>query len=581
MVWTQSKLNVLLVDNDEAHHALIRRLLTDTEGTQISLDWVSTYEEGVAQVMQNRHDAYLIDYRLGGKFTGMDLLREATQAGCTAPLILITSHGNRELDLAAMEAGAADFLVKDQISPALLERSIRYAIERKRTEQELQESREALESAIAKRTAELREKVTQLEQLERENQASLEWRTRQVETSTQVAQEIAAAPALDALFRSVVNRVQERFGYYHVHVYTVEGDFLVMQEGTGGPGRMMKEVGHKIPVGAARSLVAKALRTGEPVLVPDVSKDKRWLPNLLLAETKSELAVPIKLGNDVLGVLDVQNDRVGGLSQEDQILMMGLCGQIAVAINNRRLELERQKAEEAQQKLIEELDAFGHTVGHNLKDPVGLIVGYSALLKEQARLPEEWQEYVNAIARNANKLNTIIEELQLLTGVRKEQVETKPLNMIRIIAEVQQRLAYLINEYDAKIIVSEYWPVALGHKAWVEEVWANYISNAIRMGGDPPRVHVGATAQSDGMIRFWVRDNGPGLSPAEQAIVFTEFTQLSQAKLKGHGLGLSVVQRIVTKLGGEVGVSSDGVPGEGCMFSFTLPGIHKKPKGHL
>jgi signal transduction histidine kinase len=277
------------------------------------------------------------------------------------------------------------------------------------------------------------------------------------------------------------------------------------------------------------------------------------------------------LRNEVLGVLDVQSDKVGSLNQEDQILLMGLCGQIAVAIHNSRLSMARDIAEQDQRRLIEELDAFGHTVGYNLREPLALIIGYTELLREQARLPEELQSYLNAIARNGHKLATIIDELQLLTGVRAAEVKLTPLNMARIVAEVQQRLAYLIDDFQAKIIISEYWPVAVGHKPWVEEVWVNYISQAIRQGGQPPKVHIGATAQSNGMIRFWVKDNGPGLSKEEQAQLFDEFTHLSQVHMKGYGLGLSIARRIVTKLGGQVSVESEGIPGKGSIFSFTLP----------
>jgi signal transduction histidine kinase len=421
--------------------------------------------------------------------------------------------------------------------------------------------------------ASLQEKLIELEQLKQQVQESLEHRTRQVKTSTEIAQKIAATPDLDDLFRRVVNLVQEQFGYYHVHVYTLEDGNLIMQEGTGDPGRKLKEFGHKIALDAKRSLVAQAARSGEPVLTGDVAQERGWLPNPLLPETKAEIAVPIKLDNEILGVLDVQNDTIGSLSREDQILLMGLCGQIAVAINNRRLEAKRKQAEEAQKNLIEELDAFAYTVGHNLRDPLALIIGYADLLKEHARLPEELQDYLNAIARNGRKMSNTIDELQLLAGVQKAKVELKPLNMARIVAEVQQRLVYLIEEHQAKIIVSGYWPEALGHTPWVEEVWANYLGNAIKYGGRPPCVQVGATAQSDGMIRFWVRDNGPGLTPEEQAQLFTGLTPLSQTRVKGYALGLSIVRRIITKLGGQRVLESD--VGQGSTFTFTLPGANR------
>jgi signal transduction histidine kinase len=491
---------------------------------------------------------------------------------------LLVEQLGPDIELEAGLTTAADLLEKSRIRGPLLVRSIRYVIERKRAAQALQETRHELERRVAERTAELSKanalrtsEIAERQRLEQQVNESLERRTRQVQTSTEIAQEIATTPRPDELFRQVVNLVQKQFGYYHAQVYTLEGDDLVMQEGTGVAGHSLKLAGHKIPLRAEKSLVAHAARSGEPVLVSDVYKEPNWLPNPLLSETKSEIAVPIMLRNEVLGVLDVQNDTVGSLGQEDEILLMGLCGQIAVAIINSRLEANRREAEEIQAKLIEDLDGFAHTVGYNLREPLALIIGYAELLKEQARLPEELQLYLNAIARNGQKMGNIIDELQLLAGVRKAEAELKPLNMARIVAEVQQRLAYLIEEYQAKIIVSEYWPVALGHKPWVEEVWTNYLSNAIRNGGQPPLVQIGATAQSDGMVRFWVRDNGPGFSQKEQAQLFTEFKHLGQVNVQGFGLGLSIARRIITKLGGRVGVESDGVLGKGSIFHFTLP----------
>jgi two-component system sensor histidine kinase/response regulator len=91
---------------------------------------------------------------------------------------------------------------------------------------------------------------------------------------------------------------------------------------------------------------------------------------------------------------------------------------------------------------------------------------------------------------------------------------------------------------------------------------------------------LGATEQADGMVRFWVQDNGPGLEPDVQANLFAPFIQLEQIRVAGHGLGLSIVRRIVEKLGGQVGVESTGIPGQGCLFFFTLPGDPLEPAHH-
>jgi signal transduction histidine kinase len=141
--------------------------------------------------------------------------------------------------------------------------------------------------------------------------------------------------------------------------------------------------------------------------------------------------------------------------------------------------------------------------------------------------------------------------------------------MTSIINETRTRLSQLINQNNATISVPAAWPTAMGHKPWVQEIWVNYLSNAIIHGGRPANIELGAMVQRDGMARFWVQDSGPGISLENRERLFEPFTKLYEVQTEGHGLGLSIVQRIVTKLGGEVGVDSE--PGAGSVFWFTLP----------
>lgn len=219
-----------------------------------------------------------------------------------------------------------------------------------------------------------------------------------------------------------------------------------------------------------------------------------------------------------------------------------------------------------------ELDAFAHTVAHDLKNPLTALTGVAEILAADYILDEELNHYLTAIVRGGRKAINIVEELLVLASVRQqEDIGLEQLDMGAIVAETQERLRYMIGETEAQITTPPTWPMALGYAPWIEEIWANYLSNALKYGGQPPHLELGSTVQSDGQIRFWVRDNGPGLSQEEQARLFTRFTQLKQARAKGHGLGLSIVRRIATKLGGQVGVESDGVPGHGSTFYFTLP----------
>ncbi|MBN2305710.1 MAG: sensor histidine kinase [Anaerolineae bacterium] len=219
----------------------------------------------------------------------------------------------------------------------------------------------------------------------------------------------------------------------------------------------------------------------------------------------------------------------------------------------------------------EDLDAFAHTVAHDLKNPLGIVLGYALMLEDGfADLPpRKVRTDLGLIAEAAETISRIVDELLLLATLRREDIAIQALDMGRVVRQVQRRLGLMIKDCGATVITPDEWPQARGYDPWIEEVWANYLSNALKYGGKPPVIMLGATRQPDGMLCFWMDDNGAGLTAEEQARLFTPFTRLDQTSTKGHGLGLSIVERIITKLGGTVGVQSE--IGRGSRFYFTLP----------
>ncbi len=230
-----------------------------------------------------------------------------------------------------------------------------------------------------------------------------------------------------------------------------------------------------------------------------------------------------------------------------------------------------QKQNQALTESNADLDAFTRTVAHDLKTPLNIISGYAEMLVDETcpLSQEEHNEYLNHVVQTIYQMRNITDELLLLSNIRKTDIALSVLPMVHIVQQSYNRLIPVIEQFQAEVIMPEIWPKALGHAPWIEQVWVNYLSNAIKYGGRPPRVELGATTQADGYIRFWIRDNGEGMTKEEQDILFTEFTRLKQVKkVEGHGLGLSIVRRIVEKLGGKVGVESQ--KGEGSMFYFIL-----------
>jgi diguanylate cyclase (GGDEF)-like protein len=132
----KERLSILIIEDDEDDFVMVRDLLAESKGTKYDLQWVSTYNEALEAINGSKHDLYLFDYRLGKK-TGLDLLNDVGGSNCMTPIILLTGQGDHEIDVEAMKAGASDYLAKDEINARLLERSIRYALERKRTEERI------------------------------------------------------------------------------------------------------------------------------------------------------------------------------------------------------------------------------------------------------------------------------------------------------------------------------------------------------------------------------------------------------------------------------------------------------------
>jgi PAS domain S-box-containing protein len=247
-------------------------------------------------------------------------------------------------------------------------------------------------------------------------------------------------------------------------------------------------------------------------------------------------------------------------------------GQIIAVEGIARDITRRKQMEEEREQMIADLDSFAHTVAHDLKGPLSVISSYSELLSPErvSRLDQEAiVESAVVINEYAAKMNNIIQELFLLSSVRSDEVTIRPFAMKPVVEAALERLAYMIEEKKATITKPDTWPEVMGYEGWAEAVWVNYLSNALKYGGSPPIIELGADEQAE-QVRFWVRDEGPGISQAEQRRLFVPFTRLEQVKyVEGHGLGLSIVQRIVEKLGGTVGVES--APGEGSLFYFTLP----------
>ncbi|RKZ55719.1 MAG: hybrid sensor histidine kinase/response regulator [Candidatus Parabeggiatoa sp. nov. 3] len=222
------------------------------------------------------------------------------------------------------------------------------------------------------------------------------------------------------------------------------------------------------------------------------------------------------------------------------------------------------------------LETFVHTVANDLKQPLDSLLTLCSSLEQNSSTTMPLLLHAESI-QTLQKMRTMGEQAgnvmnsMLFLG---ELFQDKPAKFALfdtdeiVTTVIEKRLASMIQQYQAKIKLAEIWPSVPGVRLWLEEIWINYISNALKYGGKPPHLELGAAPFPPDFVRFWVRDNGEGITSVEQERLFKPF-DLQQLQVKEDGLGLSMVQHLVEKLGGSVGVES--TKGKGSLFYFILP----------
>jgi len=333
--------------------------------------------------------------------------------------------------------------------------------------------------------------------------------------------------------------------------------------------------------------VRRALEQTEVIIIDDHISVCKQCPLLGKAKSEKELTIRLEYGDKIYGILSVSLPVELVTDKEEQMLFHELANDISFALHSIEIEEKRKHAEEALKlKTIElqernkDLDSFAHTVAHDLKNPLGTVIGFADLMKEEfyTLSEEDIQEFIQIIVQSSSKMQHIIDELLLLSSLRKSEIKTNAIDMNEIIVEAKERLLQMISDKNAKIILPNKLPKAIGYKSWIEEVWVNYMSNAIKYGGSPPKIEFGWDKKSNhkGMLRFWIRDNGNGISHENQERLFEKYERLDQLKIEGSGLGLSIVRGIMEKLGGDVGIESE--IGKGSLFYFILPDAESNSK---
>jgi len=320
-------IKVLLIDDDEDDYILTRELFSLVKGGRYVLDWSPSYEEGLKVAARREHHVCLVDYRLGER-SGVQLIREAREARLTTPMILLTGQGDYDLDVEAMEAGATDYLVKDETSPTRLERTIRYAVrlntERCRAEEEL--------AAYAQKHAAVAE----------------------------IGRLALTGGELTDLFAEAVSLVARTLGVEYCKVFELlpDGDALILKAGMGWKAEYAVD---QFTVSAGKeSQAGFTLRSDEPVVVEDLRTESRFIGSPLLRDHRvvSGMSVIIRGPERPYGVLSAHTTSMRRFAPDDVSFLSAVANVLAEAIGRKHAEDNVRQSESQFRALFENaLDA--------------------------------------------------------------------------------------------------------------------------------------------------------------------------------------------------------------------------------
>jgi GAF domain-containing protein/ActR/RegA family two-component response regulator len=422
-------------------------------------------------------------------------------------------------------------------------------------------------------------------------------RARQLQAAAEIARDTTSTLALDALLQRAVSLLCDRFGYYHASIYLLDetGKEAVVRGSSGiASGELMPALDvqtastlddYRLPVGG-QSVVGRVTATGQPVLINDVKSEQGQSihqPNPLLPQTRTELGLPLKIGDRVIGALEVQSSQPNAITEDDIAVLQTLTDQIAVAVDNARSYELAQKAVEEISEADRLKTQFLANMSHELRTPLNSIIGFSRVILKGIDGPvtEQQTQDLTAIYNSGQHLLGLINDVLDLSKIEAGKMEMaleENVNLADIIRSVMSTTIGLVKDkkIELKQNLSPDLPLLTIDPMKIRQVLINLLSNAAKFT-DKGSITVEAEPYSKinghvSSIIVRVIDTGAGIAPKDQAKLFQPFSQVDGSltrKSGGSGLGLSICQHLVRMHGGEIGLDSD--VGKGSVFYFILP----------
>lgn len=511
-----NEISILLIDDDEEDYLITRDIIEEITHLSLELAWVDNYQEAIEAIREDKYDVYLVDFRLGAE-SGLTLIKEAIDDGCTSPMILLTGQDDIEVDAKAMSLGAADYLVKSQLSAELLDRSIRYSIQQSRTMEQVRQMNLELENRVNERTADLARAVSKLQ------------------TSEQ-------------LYSSIANQFPHGF----IMMLDSNLTFVLID------GQDLKRLG----LNQEKLLNQKACMLVAPEKQPVM---EYYLKRVLEGEALT-FEFDIQQHSYAFRGTPLENSD----GEIDKILVASIN-----ITQQKQVEQNIRKALSKEKQLNELKSRFIAMASHEFRTPLSAILSSVSLIGRYLTTEEQPKrdKHINRIKSNVSNLTGILDDFLSLSKLEEGRVESNPVlfDLPTFLNEVTDEMHGVAKSGQELLVSCQGEREVYLDRRLLKNILINLVSNATKYSPADSEVEIYADTP-DHYVRISVRDYGIGIPEEEQIHLFERFYRANNAtNIQGTGLGLNIVQKYVTLMGGKVEFESQ--LDQGTTFTLFFPKI--------
>jgi len=579
---------LLVVDDDPVNLGIVAGFL---EAVGFDIHTVDNGISALNQVRELQPDLILLDVMMPG-IDGFEVCQRLKADNQTKhiPVIFMTSLADVEDKIRGFEAGAVDYVTKPMRPQEMLAR-VNAQLEIRHLTKNLQEQAHELQIT--------NDELLNVTEDLRDANLALSRRAIQLEACNQVAQQITSILSLDQLLPEVVQAIQHQFGYYFVGIWLLNEaqTQVLLQVGAGRTPEQTLTPGIAIDLEAGKSIIAWVCQHGEAYLSENVDHDSQYLPDEGLPGTQAELALPLKIGDTLIGVLGILSDQVGKFDDEDKRVLQTLANQISVAIHNAwKYEVEKQlhalqeERATALAKLNADKDKFFSIISHDLRNPFNNVLGNARLMAKhfEELSQQELHDMTQSIYRGARTAYSLLDNLLTWSRMQREggmEVHPEELEVFTLAQETIELLKQTADKKDIELHSDiEKGLIAYADKNMLDTVLRNLANNALKFtprGGAvnlTARVKTDQAAESDDLIEVTVADTGIGMSQENLEKIFrldVSHSTPGTEKEEGTGLGLIICKEMIERNGGHIWVESES--GKGTTVGFSIPHTPPKP----